>query len=136
MTVPNVVLDASALLEYLLQTPRGSRLAPAIQAPDAELHAPSLCDVEITSGVVRLLVRQMISFERAGELLDDLVDLPITRHGHLALLPRTVSLRHNFTVYDAVYVALAESLGATLLTADGKLATAIQRHTSLEVVSG
>lgn len=131
-----VVLDASALLEYLLQNPRARTIAPFLQASDSDLHAPTLCDVEVASGIVRLLVRKLISVERTSELLTDLNDLPITRHGHLALLPRAIALRNNFSVYDAIYVALAESLDATLLTADDKLAEAIRRHTSLAVVSG
>jgi predicted nucleic acid-binding protein len=81
-------------------------------------------------------VTKQMSDERAGQLLGALIDLPITRHRHLSLLARAISLRHNFTVYDGVYVALAESLGATLVTGDQKLAAAARQHTSLDVVSG
>lgn len=77
----------------------------------------------------------MVLPERVGEVLTDLMDLPLTRHGHLALLPRAIALRNNFSVYDAVYVALAESVQATLVTADEKLAGAVRQHLSLEVVS-
>jgi len=38
-------------------------------------------------------------------------------------------------VYDAVYVALAENLGATLVTADTRLASAARKHTAIEVIS-
>lgn len=130
------VVDASALIEYLLGTTRGSRFAAVLQVGDVDLHAPALCDVEVASGVVRLLTRKLITNEGAGELLDNFIDLPITRHRHLSLLARAISLRHNFTVYDGVYIALAESLGATLVTGDQRLATAARRHTSLDVVSG
>jgi predicted nucleic acid-binding protein len=129
-----LVLDASALLEYLINSVRGQKFAPILQAHDSDLHAPTLCDVELASGLVRLLVRKWISMERASDLLLDLNELPITRHGHLTLLPRAISLRNNFSVYDAVYVALAENLSATLLTADEKLAGAVRKHTSVEVV--
>ena len=50
-----------------------------------------------------------------------------------ALLPRMISLRENFSVYDAVYVALAESIGATFVTADDKLATAVRAHTKVRL---
>jgi predicted nucleic acid-binding protein len=133
--VTRVVLDASALLEVLLGSERATKINPVVQSADSDLHAPSLCDVELTSGLVRLLVRKWISMERAGELLTDLIDIPITRHGHLALLPRTIALRNNFSVYDAVYVALAEDLGATLVTADTRLASATRKHTSIDVIS-
>ena len=41
----------------------------------------------------------------------------------------------NFTAYDAVYVALAERLGAELLSADAGLVRAARRHTALGVIS-
>jgi predicted nucleic acid-binding protein len=56
--------------------------------------------------------------ERAAE---DLADLPLSRDGHVALLPRIWSLRHNVSAYDATYVALAEILKIPLLTGDAKL---------------
>jgi len=46
----------------------------------------------------------------------------------------TLGLRHNFTAYDATYVALAEALGATLLTADLRLARAVRTHTAVDVM--
>jgi predicted nucleic acid-binding protein len=46
----------------------------------------------------------------------------LARVPHVALLPRIWQLRHNLSVYDAAYVALAEALGAPLLTADRTLA--------------
>ena len=50
--------------------------------------------------------------------------LPIRRLPHAPLLPRIWALRDNLTAYDAAYVALAEAIGAPLLTADRKLARA------------
>lgn len=128
-----LVVDASALLEMMIGSPRGAVLAPELRAPDADLHAPSLCDVEIGSGVVRLLARREIDAGRAAAILEDLSDFPLTRHGHVTLLPRAIALRANFSVYDAVYVALAEALGAPLVTGDRKLARAARTHTRLEV---
>ncbi len=64
---------------------------------------------------------------RAAEAVEDLRDLPITRHEHVMLLPRIWQLRRNLTAYDAAYVALADALDATLLTRDGKLARAAGR---------
>lgn len=128
-----LVVDASALVEYLFRTPRALRLGPVIEDSAVDLHVPSLADVEFSSAVARLLVRRLITPERASEALDDLGDLPLTRHGHLALLPRTLALRENFSTYDAIYVALAESLGAELLTSDEKLATAARTHTRVKL---
>ena len=56
------------------------------------------------------------------------------RHGHESLLPRTIELAENFTAYDASYVALAERLGARLITSDKRLARAVTAHTELALV--
>ncbi|MGH3235739.1 MAG: type II toxin-antitoxin system VapC family toxin, partial [Streptosporangiaceae bacterium] len=65
-----------------------------------------------------------ISAERALEMLADYAGLRIVRHPMQPLQARTFEMRHNLTAYDAMYVALAESLGLPLLTDDGKLAAA------------
>ncbi|MGH9459448.1 MAG: type II toxin-antitoxin system VapC family toxin [Thermoanaerobaculia bacterium] len=128
-----LVLDASALLELLLGTPRGRALLLDIDPERSQLHVPALCDVEIASGLVRLLVRRIIDTDRAAGVIEDLEDLPLLRHGHLALITRIVALRGNFSAYDAAYVALAETLGAILVTGDDRLARAVQAHTRVEV---
>jgi predicted nucleic acid-binding protein len=67
----------------------------------------------------------------------DLLDLPIERYGHYALIPRIWELRENFSTYDAAYIALAEAIvepGAPLLTADARLARAAGAHTAVRVV--
>lgn len=119
-----VVADASAIAEYVLQTPRGVRLRPIVEAMEHDLHVPALCDVEIVAVLRRALLERRLGTRRAFEALEDYRELPLTRHGHLGLLSRALGLRSNFTVYDAVYVALAEQLGATLVTADRALAKA------------
>lgn len=125
------VVDASALVEYLLRTPRSIALQEPIETPEADLHVPALADVEVASALVRLLLRGTIPEDRALEALQDLADLPLTRHGHLAMLPRILDLRRNFSPYDAVYVALAESLQAEIVTGDERLARAIHAHTAV-----
>jgi len=127
------VIDASALVEYFFRTPRAKTFAPFIESPESDLHVPELADVEFASAAVRLLVRRVATPDRVSEALTDLADLRISRHGHFALLPRMISLRENFSVYDAVYVALAESIGATFVTADDKLATAVRAHTKVRL---
>jgi len=61
-------------------------------------------------------------------MADYLDDLPLSRHGHQHLLARILSLRANFSAYDATYIALAERLGATLVTGDQRLARAAESH--------
>lgn len=118
-----LVVDASAVVELLLRTALGHAVADAIRA-DHTLHAPELLGIEVTS-VLRALIRtKEIDASVAEQALSDLRALGIECYEHLPLLPRVLSLRDNLTAYDAVYVALAEGVGAPLLTCDTKVASA------------
>lgn len=105
-----------------------------IEASDADLHVPALCDVEISAALRRALLAGAMDERRALDAIDDYLDLPITTHGHGALVRRIVALRQNFSAYDATYVALAERIGAALLTADRALLRAVRRHALVEVM--
>ena len=129
-----IVIDASALLEFLLQTPLGNRVEARLFQHGDELHAPHLIDLEVTQGLRRLVRSREVSPDRAAEAIADLVDLDLHRHAHVDLLTRTWQLRDNITAYDAVYVALAEALGATVVTCDAPLGKAPGHRTSVEVV--
>src|SRR5207342_3345431 len=48
-----IVVDASALLEFLLQTPLGSRVETRLFRDGDEFHSPHLVDVEVTQGLRR-----------------------------------------------------------------------------------
>ena len=130
-----VVVDASALVEALLATERAPRVVVAMAAPDVELHVPALCDVEVASALRRGLAAGRLDEARALAALEDLADLPLTRHGHQLLLGRILALRHNLSAYDATYAALAERLDASLLTADRGLAAAAASHLRLPVIA-
>ena len=126
-----MVVDASALVEFLLGTERGRRLEVVLTAGEVDLHVPALADVEVLSALRGLILRGTLSTERAEEALDDYQDLPLVRHGHLALLPRVFQVRSTFSAYDATYVALAEALRAPLCTGDDRLASAVRARTGL-----
>ena len=98
------------------------------------LHAPHLLDVEVAQVVRRYTAAGELNAERGREALADLADFPLLRYPHDFLLPRVWELRHNLTAYDAVYVALAEALGAPLLTRDQRLAAAPGHHVQVELV--
>ncbi len=120
-----VVADASVLSEYLLGTGVGTRAAASFRR-DPSLHVPHLAIVEVTS-VLRGLVRAgHVQAARAEAALADLAVLPAMRWPADSLLPQIWSLRDNLSAYDATYVALAEELDATLITADARLARAVQ----------
>jgi predicted nucleic acid-binding protein len=119
-----IVVDASGVLEVLLQTPAAARVGLRIFAPGETLHAPHLLDLEIAQVLRRYVRSGVISARRGSEALTDLADLPLNRYPHVVLLPRIWQLRHNVTAYDAAYLALAEALDAPLVTRDRALASA------------
>lgn len=120
-----LVCDASALVEYLLVTETGRAIADVVQDPNSDVHVPALCDVEVASALRRILSeRGILTAARAEQALADLLDLPMTRHTHEGLVERAFALRDNISIYDGVYVALAEALAAQLITADRALAAA------------
>lgn len=129
-----IVADASAITELLLQTELGTRVERRIYRDDDDLHAPHLLDVEILSALRRLVRASEVVRERAEEAIEDLALLRIIRHGHLDLATRAWELRQNFTAYDAMYLALAESLDATVVTCDGPFGAAPGHSARIEVI--
>ena len=130
-----IVLDASALIEMLLQTPLADRLMERAVDPSERLHAPYLLDIEVTHALRRLVQLKAITAPRASLALDDLSQLLVERHAHQDLVPRIWALRDSLTAYDATYVVLAEGLGAPLLTCDGRLARSAGHLARIELIS-
>jgi predicted nucleic acid-binding protein len=128
-----IVLDASAAVDWLLQTSAGQTIEKRIYSRNETLHAPHLLDIEFTQVMRRLVLQGAISATRAEEAVQDLQDLRINRYPHSVLLPRIWQLRHNFSVYDAAYVVLAEKLGAALVTRDGRLASTSGHSAAIEL---
>jgi predicted nucleic acid-binding protein len=119
-----IVLDASATVDWLLQTSAGQHIENRMYSARESLHAPHLLDLEVAQVLRRLVREGTVPANRADEAVRDLLDLRLTRYPHSMLLPRVWQLRHNFSAYDAAYVGLAEKLGAPLITRDGRLAAA------------
>ena len=129
-----IVVDASAMLELLLVTPRATRLYDRVFAPAETLYAPELLDLEIAQVLRRFCAAGTLGVERASQALGDLADCALIRYPHLPLTTRGWQLRHNITAYDAAYIALAEALGAPLLTTDARLARAPGHGAMIEVL--
>jgi len=129
-----IVLDASAAIEWLFQSPAGMKIDRRMFVPSESLHAPHLIDVEVAQVLRRYVRDKTITAQRGQEALQDLRDLPLSRYPHEFLIPRVWELRATLTAYDAVYVALAELLGAPLLTCDGKIASAPGHDAKVVVV--
>ena len=128
-----IVLDASAAIEWLLQTAVGRQIEKRIYSRQESLHAPHLLDLEVAQILRRLERNGAITLSRAGEALQDLSDLRINRYPHDLLLPRIWQLRQNLSAYDAAHVALAEILSAPLITREARIGSASGHSARVEV---
>ena len=129
-----IVVDASALLEVLLQTAQAQAASNRLFRTGEMLVAPHLIDVEIAQVLRRYNAAGEIDDRRCQEALFDLADIPLVRYPHDFLLRRVWELRHNVTAYDAVYVALAEALDVPLVTRDSGLASAPGHEANVELL--
>jgi len=130
-----IVLDASAVVELLLDTAPGRRVAALLDDPALGVHVPHLVDVEVASALRRIARDGGLDDEEAQVALDDLRALDLQRHPHEPLLDRVWELRANLTVYDAIYVSLAEALDAALVTCDRKLRRIPGLKAQIELIS-
>ena len=128
-----IVVDASVLVTSLADDGDDGDLTRT-RLRGETLAAPEVIDLEVASVLRRLTLAGQLPADRAEQALLDLVQLPLRRAAHRALLRRCWDLRANLTVYDASYVALAEALGVLLLTADQRLAAAPGLSCGVEIL--
>ncbi|NDL60499.1 PIN domain-containing protein [Phytoactinopolyspora sp. XMNu-373] len=129
-----LVVDASVLVVALGDDgPDGDLARERLRGHG--LVAPELIDLEVASVLRRQYVSGRLDDRRARQALNDLEAIPVRRAPHRSLLSRCWELRDNLTVYDAAYVALAELLDSTLLTADRRLASAPGTRCTIDVLA-
>jgi predicted nucleic acid-binding protein len=114
------VVDASVLVEFLSGGEHREAAEHAI-GRERWVWAPALVDAEVGNALRRQVRSKEISAQKAGAALEDLLEMRLQRVSHRNLVERAWQLRENMSFYDALYVALAEGLGAPLLTLDKKL---------------
>ena len=129
-----LIVDASCLYEVLADAPRSERVRARL-ALDPDQAAPHVVDVEVLSIVRRDRMLGRLDATAARQAVEDLRDWPGERFGHGGLLERAWELRGNVRAWDAVYVALAEALDATLLTLDARLGRAPGLECPVEVLA-
>ena len=128
-----IVLDTSAAVDWLLQTPSGLRIEQRIYANQDTLHSVHLIDVEFVQVLRRLVREGALTPRRAEEAMEDMAALRMTRYAPVVLMQRIWQLRQNLTAYDAAYVALAEALQAPLITRDHRIASAPGHSAAIEI---
>lgn len=129
-----IVVDASCILELLLNSPRAKSILEVLDDHADEISAPSLIDVEVCHVLRRYAMLKVISAQRGKEAVEELAEFPLERFQQTVLLSRMWQLRNNLTAYDAAYVALAEVLECALLTCDAKLASTKGHHAVIELI--
>lgn len=117
-----IVLDASVVVELLSGGVLAGYIARELAESGEPFIAPHLLDVEVCSALRRLTAGRRMDRFQCEDLLSRLEMLPAERFSHAPLLRRMWELRHNFTAYDAAYIALAEATNSVLCTCDAKLA--------------
>jgi predicted nucleic acid-binding protein len=128
-----LVVDASVLFEVVADTPDAERVRERLAA-DPDHAAPHLIDAEVLAVIQVQHRKGALDATAASQAVDDLRTWPGERWSHRPLLPRAWELRQNVRGYDAMYVALAEGLEATLLTLDQRLARAAGLRCAVEVL--
>ena len=117
----------------MLRLPRADAVEREIFGTPERHAAPDLLNAEVVQALRRLERGNAVDAVRVAGAVVSLGQLRIVRYPTAPLVDRAWALRHNFSAYDAMYVALAEAVGKALVTTDGRLARAVRAHTSVEV---
>ena len=128
-----LIVDASCLYEVVADTARADDVRARL-AVDPDHAAPSVVDVEVVSVIRRDYLLGRLDATAADQAVDDLRDWPGERFGHRPLLGRVWELKGALRTWDAFYVALAEALEGTLITADARLARTPDPRCAIELV--
>lgn len=130
-----IVVDASVIANAIADDQIDGDVARSRLTGGGDLVAPDLVDVETVSVLRRRWLVGDLTARRFSTAIEDLEDLELTRFPTLPLVRRAYELRANLTAYDAMYVALAEQLDCTLVTADARMARSPGTRCAVDVVS-
>jgi predicted nucleic acid-binding protein len=129
-----MVVDALVIVDSLLNQKEIVDHLSTLLKRKGECHAPELIDVEVAQVIRRFNLRGELADAEAEAMLEDLWSIPMVRYPHAPLLKQAFRLRRNTTVYDGLYIALAESLDLPLLTRDTALAMVLGVSASIWVI--
>lgn len=115
------VLDASVVTDALAVTSRAGDQARELLAAENRLQVPAILAAEVTSALRALTRRGLLDSGAGRKAALQAASLRVRSYPFEPFVQRAWELRDNVTTYDAWYVALAETLGAPLVTADDRL---------------
>jgi predicted nucleic acid-binding protein len=119
--VEKLVIDASAMVDYLVGSPVAARLAERIQ--EADINVPAHFDAEVFSALGRLRRGGELSEAQVEERVALTAQAPFQRHLLAPLLNGAWAIHHNVRLVDALYVELANQLDATIVTTNSGMAS-------------
>ena len=128
-----LIVDASCLYEVVADTEQAEQVRGRLSI-DTDHAAPHVIDAEVLGIIRRDRMLGRLDETAARQAVDDLREWPAERFGHRMLLPRAWELRARVRSWDALYVALAETLEATLLTLDERLGRVRGLDCRIEVI--
>jgi predicted nucleic acid-binding protein len=128
------VLDASAVVDLVVEPRAVTRAIRARLQADPDIHVPHLVDAEVTNALRRKLLSGQLEPLRARRAIRRLTTMHLVRWQQTQLLGRALALRDQLSAYDAIYVAMAEATGATLVTRDARLARSTGHRARVELV--
>ena len=128
-----IVIDASAVVDLLISGPGTPAVAARLRKARS-CAAPHLLDAEVGQVIRRMEHAGTITLAEAQTAFVDLAALPITRYAHGTFLPHAFDLRANATMFDALYLVLAEALGIPLVTRDQALRSIPGHRARVEVI--
>jgi predicted nucleic acid-binding protein len=116
-----LVVDASVAVKWVIPEPDSDLALRMILRDD--LVAPDLLRLEVGSALWKLAQRGKISLERVQSCWDVFNGVPVALQQASGLVEAALDLaiRHEITVYDGTYLALALALGCPVVTADRRL---------------
>ncbi len=130
-----IVIDASVLANVVGDDGPAGRAARARLLDAAEASTPDLADVETVAVLRKRWLAGDLTDRRFRSAIDDLLALPLARFPTGPLMIRAYELRSNVSAYDASYIALAEGLACTLVTADARLARSPGTNCGIEILA-
>jgi predicted nucleic acid-binding protein len=129
-----IILDASAVVDLLVEPATQNAELRARVRTASVVHAPHLMDAEVTNALRRKVLQGRVDQVTARRVIRRLAAMRVKLWPHRPLLGRAFALRSQLTAYDAIYVAMAEATGATLVTRDARLARTTGHRARIELL--